>query len=299
MIRGAQALGPQPPLSYEPAASARAERSPSSTGSGGNCDKAWPFPFDPPDPAGPGDNRAMACNTTDGSILSDLAVSLLMVTDGSPVYQSNEAHAYANCKECRTIAVAFQVILILGSVDEIAPVNAAVAANYDCKHCDTYAFAYQLIVTITKLPSEGDLKKLTEIISRVRKLDLNSLSPDEIYLALEKAKRDVLEVLARSDLLGLDDSVATTEGDPLADEATSQVRTGTRQSAADTSSADMTTTAAPSPTTTPETTTTTTPETTTTTTPETTTTTSTTSTTTTTTPETTTTTTSDTTTGEP
>jgi putative peptide zinc metalloprotease protein len=284
----AVAQGLQPVLPYDAAVPTRSEEStnpsPPVAGSA-NCEP-WPFPFDPPDPSGPADNRAAACNTTDHTVLSDIAVSLLLVTGGEPVDETNDAHAYANCTECRTIAVAFQVILILGSVDEIAPVNAAVAANFDCKRCDTYAFAYQLIVSIAKLPSDRVLKELTAVLERVRDLDLNSLSPDEIYLALEKAKRDVLEILARSDLITLDQSPSPDDATPPAETQLDEGTAGVTSDGTETTTADPSATT----TTTPETTTTTTPETTTTTTtPETTTTTTTPETTTTTTTETTTT----------
>ena len=302
-VAQAAAEGLQPALPYDTAVDtpvpsrSREPGNPPSSGPSpdANCEP-WPFPFDSPGPAEPTENRALACNTTDDTVLSDIAVSLLLVTGDDPVDQTNDAQAYANCTGCRAIAVAFQVILILGSVDEITPINAAIAVNFDCKKCGAYAFAYQLIVSIAELPSDRVLNELTAILERVRDLDLNSLSPDEIYLALEKAERDVLEILARNDLISLDQSPSpggATQPDPtqLDEGGAETAGEGTESTAdtttADTTTADTTTSAEPSAATTPTTTTsetTTTPETTTTTT------------TTTTTPETTTTTTSDTTT---
>jgi putative peptide zinc metalloprotease protein len=157
----------------------------------------WPFPFDPPEPAKPGDNRAMAVNTADGSRRWDFATSLLVLQDGDPVRHANEAHAYARCASCLTGAVAFQVILIVGQVEEIAPLNAAVAANYECVACDTSAFAYQIVATVADAPDPEVQSRLGSALQQVRGLEAHSssLSPSELYLALEQAEQDVLQAL--------------------------------------------------------------------------------------------------------
>ncbi len=111
----------------------------------------WPFPFDPPAPMKPGDNRAMTVNTTDGSEQWDFAQSFVTVDGGDPSRHTNDAHAYASCTDCETGATAFQVVLIVGQSDEIAPVNAAAAANYHCVRCRTYAFAYQIVASVTEV----------------------------------------------------------------------------------------------------------------------------------------------------
>src|SRR5215217_6208003 len=51
---------------------------------------AWPFPWDPPEAAEPGDNLAMAVNTTDGASLWDFASALVIEDAGNPVLQENE-----------------------------------------------------------------------------------------------------------------------------------------------------------------------------------------------------------------
>jgi putative peptide zinc metalloprotease protein len=174
-----------------------------------SCAQEWPFPFDPPENPEADDNRAVACNTTDGTLLSDVAVSLLLATAGEPIDQSNEAHAYASCTGCQTIAVAFQVILIVGYSDEFTPVNGAVAANFECKRCDSEAFAYQLVMTLAGMPSDRVLEDIARILREVEGLDLASMSEEDIYLALENAKQDILETLGDDLMLGLDNSTAT------------------------------------------------------------------------------------------
>jgi len=140
----------------------------------------------------------MAVNTTDGSALWDFAFDLQLLTTGDPVRQANEAHAYASCMACVTGAVAFQVLLIVGQADEIIPLNAAVAANYECVSCQTYAFAFQLVASLVEVPSAEIQQELDAVMKRLQDLDVNagSLTPEEILLALTQAKRDILLALA-------------------------------------------------------------------------------------------------------
>ena len=112
---------------------------------------AWPFPW--PEPPAPlvGDNRAMAVNTVDDAVVMDLAVSWAIVT-ATRVEENNEAWALASCTNCTTRAVAYQVLMTLPGAEVIAPVNAAVAANYECRSCLTEAIAVQLVVSVTGIP---------------------------------------------------------------------------------------------------------------------------------------------------
>ncbi|MEW1954729.1 hypothetical protein [Terrabacter sp. NPDC080008] len=108
---------------------------------------AWVFPFNRPGAPGAGDNQALAVNTTDGSILYDVAFALVWA-DGSTVANSNEAYAFASCRGCKTVAVAFQVVLITGDARVAIPQNVSGAVNYSCAQCVTYALAQQLVLTV-------------------------------------------------------------------------------------------------------------------------------------------------------
>jgi putative peptide zinc metalloprotease protein len=173
---------------------------------------AWPFPFDPPDPPRPGDNQALAVNTDNNSSVLNLAISLLVLTNGDAVDEANEAYAFASCKACTTIAVAFQVILIVGYVDEITPQNAAVAVNNNCTTCTTAAFAYQIVASLPSAPGPDLLQRLATILEGLKALEAkkDSLTPDQIYQALEQAKSDVLDALAQA---GATDTTTTAHGD--------------------------------------------------------------------------------------
>ena len=72
-----------------------------------------------------------------------------MWADGSePAENTNEAFAAASCTNCAAVAVAFQIVLVVGDVDVAVPQNLAVAANYECTSCLTYALAVQLFITL-------------------------------------------------------------------------------------------------------------------------------------------------------
>ena len=90
----------------------------------------------------------------------DVAYSLVTVSNGAPVTNTNSAYALAHCKSCTTVAVSFQVVLIVGHSKDIAPINAAGSLNYDCPACTTTAIADQLVVTLKSQPTAALLAKL-------------------------------------------------------------------------------------------------------------------------------------------
>ena len=86
-------------------------------------------------------------NTTDGSTTYDVAFALVWA-DGTSVTNSNSAYAFASCRQCKTIAVAFQVVLMTGDAHVAIPQNISGAVNYSCVQCLTYALAQQLVLTV-------------------------------------------------------------------------------------------------------------------------------------------------------
>lgn len=127
----------------------------------------WVFPFDRPLPPGEGDNQALVVNTEDGSVAYDVSFALVWVEDDAALNR-NEAFAAANCRGCTTVAVAFQVVLLVGSVDVVVPQNLSTAANYACLECVTYALATQLVVTVPGPLSDADMAELSAIWAELR-----------------------------------------------------------------------------------------------------------------------------------
>jgi putative peptide zinc metalloprotease protein len=130
---------------------------------GGNGEPAWVFPFNKPDaPDAKDGNQAMAVNTTDGSSLYDVAFALVWA-DGTDAKQRNEAYAFASCTACRTVAVGFQVVLIVGQANVVVPENIAAAVNYECVLCVTYALAKQLVLTLPAALSPAAMASLNQV----------------------------------------------------------------------------------------------------------------------------------------
>ncbi|GLZ42511.1 hypothetical protein [Actinokineospora sp. NBRC 105648] len=158
----------------------------------------WVFPFDRPDPPGPGDNQALAVNTTHGSVRYEVSFALVWVTDGESTNR-NEAWALASCRDCTTVAIAFQVVLIVGQADVVVPENIAVAINHSCVECVTYALASQLVITLPGDLSPGAKARLDEIWARLADLaqNIQGMSAQQIQDALQQVKVDILTVVSQ------------------------------------------------------------------------------------------------------
>jgi putative peptide zinc metalloprotease protein len=108
--------------------------------------------------------------TRDGAVVYDISYALVTVTDGDPVTNTNSAFALAHCTGCTTVAVSFQVVLVVGQSDTIAPINAAGALNYDCPACLTAAIADQIVVTVSQQPSAQLQQQLQAALARLGRL---------------------------------------------------------------------------------------------------------------------------------
>jgi putative peptide zinc metalloprotease protein len=126
----------------------------------------WVFPFNRPLPPGEGDNQALAVNTTDGSTAYDVAFALVYADEGSAL-NTNEAYALASCTGCTTVAVAFQVVLVLGQADVVVPQNLSGAVNYACIQCVTYALATQLVLTVSGPLGNDTTARLEELWEQI------------------------------------------------------------------------------------------------------------------------------------
>jgi putative peptide zinc metalloprotease protein len=137
------------------------------------------FPFELPDEPGPNDSQALAVNTEDGGIEYDVAYSLVTVKDGETVDSTNGAHAYASCKACTTVAVSFQIVLVVGRSQTIEPINIAEALNVNCPSCVTLAIARQIVLTVDSLPSDELLQRLNAELEKLNAIDETD-SPAEV-----------------------------------------------------------------------------------------------------------------------
>ena len=164
-------------------------------------DPDWPFPFDPPPPAGEGDTEALAVNTEDGTSVLAMAYELVWVT-GELMDEENHAYAIASCEDCTTVAVAFQVLIAVGQVDTVIPQNLALAVNYECERCTTRAIAVQLVLSIAAMPDEATLEALSVLWSELDALqdELATLTPEQVHARLVQLEIEIIGLL-RPDLL--------------------------------------------------------------------------------------------------
>jgi putative peptide zinc metalloprotease protein len=160
-------------------------------------DPSWVFPFDRPLPPEPGDNQGLAVNTTDRSVLYDVAIAMVWVTGEDPVLNTNEAYAFASCVDCVTVAVAFQVVMIVGQADVVVPQNLAAAVNYECFDCITAAIASQLVVTVDSLPGVEQQVALADIWDEVAAFaaSIPTLPLADVLTRLEAYKGEIVAVL--------------------------------------------------------------------------------------------------------
>ena len=156
----------------------------------------WVFPFDQPLPPEDGDNQAAAYNTTDDSLTYDVAFALVWAT-GNEVLNVNEAHAYASCSRCVTVAVAFQVVLIMDDAQVVVPQNLAVAANYQCYRCITAAIANQLVLTVEESPGEEQLLALGAVWDRLTEFGQNITTYPlaEVAAQLDGFEAEIMAIL--------------------------------------------------------------------------------------------------------
>jgi putative peptide zinc metalloprotease protein len=152
--------------------------------------------FTPPAAPGDGDNQALAVNYEDGSSVYAAEPSLVWATDDS-VENTNQAYALASCTDCTTVALAFQVVLVVGDPDEVAPVNEAVAVNHTCVRCATTAISMQSVLSVPDAPTDAELARLDALWSEAEEIaaDLPSIGPAAAYAQLRQVEASIMGLL--------------------------------------------------------------------------------------------------------
>ncbi|MPZ73969.1 MAG: hypothetical protein GEU74_12200 [Nitriliruptorales bacterium] len=202
----------------------------------------WPFPFNRVREARPQDNQALAVNTVDGTTVYDVALALVWVQDGKDVDERNDAYALASCRDCTTVAVAFQVILVLGQSDIIVPQNIAIAVNYECHTCLTYALAVQLIATLNDTPTAGAMAQIDAIWAQLETWaeTIEDVPLNELHYRLAMVEAAILQVLVTDD--GVNATSSTSEqgnvDSPPTTDTTEQPGSATTEAATESATTD-------------------------------------------------------------
>jgi putative peptide zinc metalloprotease protein len=143
-----------------------------------------------------GGNAAVAINTKDGSALFKLAFSIRHVM-GDVVDESNAAVAFASCTDCQTVAVAIQIVLVMGNPSLVDPTNLALAFNYQCDLCITFADAMQWVFSTggpIHFTAEGN-RELAEIRQELEQLKKENLPLDQLTAKLDDIKARIANIL--------------------------------------------------------------------------------------------------------
>ncbi len=142
------------------------------------------------------DNIVVAENTHDGSSIFEFAFEITEVT-GDVVDAGNLAVAYATCTECRTVAVAIQIVLVFSDPSVVVPENVAIAVNEECDLCETFASAYQFVISTggpVEFTKEGR-KALKEIEKQIKALLKSDLPLEELQAQIDALMDQVAEIL--------------------------------------------------------------------------------------------------------
>jgi putative peptide zinc metalloprotease protein len=203
--------------------------------------------------AKPGDNIVVAQNTTDGSSLFKLAFDIRRIA-GAVVDQTNAAVAYSSCADCKTTAIAIQILLVDGSPSTYTPSNVAVAINENCSSCQTFAAAYQFVVQTNgpvRFTKQG-WREIQLIRKGLKALEDDNLSPAELDARLKDLMAR-LDTVLRTQLVPADQ-----EGDEEHERGPPDRREQSETATRPTSTSTPTTTTPPTTTAAPTTSTTTT-----------------------------------------
>jgi putative peptide zinc metalloprotease protein len=145
-------------------------------------------PTPSPSPAGGagGDTAAVAINTKDGFDVFRFAFAIKRAM-GDIVDNGNAAVAFASCTDCQTVAVSFQLVLMMNDPSIVTPTNLAIAINQECTLCQTLAEAFQVILTTdgpVHLTAAGN-REIAAIRQELRSIRHEGLSLEEIVLRID------------------------------------------------------------------------------------------------------------------
>jgi putative peptide zinc metalloprotease protein len=147
-----------------------------------------PSPSAAPSGGAGGDTVAVAINTKDGFDVFRFAFAIKRAM-GDVVDNGNAAVAFASCTDCQTVAVSFQLVLMMNDPSIVTPTNLAIAINQECTLCETLAEAFQVILT-TDGPVHFTAAGNQEIAAIRREL-----------LSIRKAGLSIEEIVVRVDAL--------------------------------------------------------------------------------------------------
>jgi hypothetical protein len=105
------------------------------------------------------------------------------------VDESNSAIAHSTCDDCRSVGIAFQVVIVQSTPSTVTPENIAVALNENCTGCSSLAIAHQFVV------GKGEPARITSSGRR----QLAAVGDDLLRLERSYAELTDAEIQTRAD----------------------------------------------------------------------------------------------------
>jgi hypothetical protein len=135
-----------------------------------------------------GNNAEAEAAGAPGTSVIDLALGM-RENDTDVVDEANSAFAHSTCDDCRSVAIAFQVVIVQSRPSTVTPANVAVALNENCNACSSLAIAHQFVV------GKGEPARITKSGRR----QLAAVGDD--LLRLERSYKELpdAEIQARAD----------------------------------------------------------------------------------------------------
>src|SRR3954454_21177199 len=156
----------------------------------------WVFPFDRPAPPRLGDNQAMSIVTTDGGTAYHVAFALVWA-NGDSADNTNTAYAFASCVRCVAVAIAFQVVVVVGDAHVVTPENVAEAISYNCISCVTAALAVQLVLQVPDQLSAAAMAALNRLWAQIMAWSkhLEGLTFAQIQAQLQHFETQIIAII--------------------------------------------------------------------------------------------------------
>jgi len=144
------------------------------------------------------DNIVSVHNQSDGELQVRARFSLAH-DPANTVANSNIAYAHASCTDCRTVAVAVQVVLAEATATDVRPTNVAVAINENCLRCATFAFARQELLQVGSHVDLGKEAKaqIDEIEGQISDVASSSESFDQMTAELDSLSEQLVALVQR------------------------------------------------------------------------------------------------------
>lgn len=141
------------------------------------------------------DNAVTAENGGHGHLKARSRTALVQTSD-TTVSATNRAVAHAHCSDCRTVAVALEVVVATGSPDAPSFTNTATAVNQDCIRCETVAMAYQLVLLAPGVRiSDAGVVRLNTIAAHVAAAVRSGAPVEDVIAAVDGLAAQAAQVL--------------------------------------------------------------------------------------------------------